>query len=79
MGTTMTVDAQVVYEQHDEYDHHAGPWGYIRVGVRFGDRVIWLGMTGSGMTQSEYDKAEALAKEIVRRCKAVAHVEGGGE
>lgn len=71
------MDAQVVYEQHDEYD--AGPWGYIRVGVRFDDRVIWLGTTGSGMTRAEYDKAEALAKEIVRRWKAVAHVEGGEE
>lgn len=72
----MTVDAQVVYEQHDEYERHAGPWGYIRVGVRFGDRVIWLGTTGSGMTQSEYDKAETLAKEIVRRWEAAA-VAGG--
>ena len=68
----VTCEAQVVYESQDAYDINHGPHGYIRVGVRFGDRVIWLGTTGSYMGHAEYDKAEALAKEIVRRWGSAA-------
>lgn len=60
-------DAQVVYEKQDAYDMQHGPHGYVRVGVRFGERVIWLGTTGSYMGHADYDQAEGLAKEIVRR------------
>ncbi len=73
------MDAQVVYEQHDDYERHAGPWGFMKVGVRFADRVIWLGVCGSGMGQADYDKAERLAREIVRRWQAAPAEEGARE
>ena len=57
-------DAQVVYERQESYDMAAGPYGYEKVGVRFNDRVIWLGMRGYGVPErvaAEWDDVVRLA------------------
>lgn len=71
MATTERVkvpDMQVVYEKHDQYDEHAGPYGSERIGVRIGDRVIWLGAItypwGNTAIQEEYENAKRLAKQL---------------
>lgn len=62
------MDAQVVYERQVGGDIQHGPAEYIRVGVRFDDRVVWLGSAYfPGDDGRQYKQDEGLAKEIVRR------------
>ena len=65
------LDTQVVYERQPGGDLQYGPVEFVRVGVRFGDRVIWLGAANfPGCDPKAYEKDIALAQEIVRHCKA---------
>lgn len=66
-------DAQVVYERNETFDERSGPCGSARVGVRFSDRVLWLGLSYWPSDQGVHDKFatdERLAQEIVRRWNA---------
>lgn len=65
-------DWQVVYETDTAYCMQTGPHGYDRVGVRFGSRVVWLGCTGSGLPQTPYEEAKALAEQIVAAGRTLA-------
>lgn len=71
-----TVDVQVVYEQHDDFDLRNGPFGGGRVGVRFDDRIIWLGSWCSHSSSKGYDKAEQLAKLIADAVTKFQHPNG---
>lgn len=64
-------EAQVVYERQPGGDLRNGPCEFVRVGVRFGDRVIWLGSSfapGDG-DDDQYVRDIVLAQEIVFRWK----------
>ncbi len=58
---------QRVYEKN----HYGQDAEDEKVGVRIGDRVVWLGFCpcfGKREDVEEYRKWEAVASEIVRRC-----------
>lgn len=63
------MDTQVVYERDAGGDLRHGPGEFIRVGVRFDDRVFWIESAYfPGSDGVCFARGEALAKEIVRRC-----------
>ncbi len=59
-------DARVVYERDDNFDMHAGPFGFERVGFCIGNRVFWTGLSGSYVQTKTWDSDKALAEKIVR-------------
>ena len=71
MSEARTADAKVVYERQDAFDMESGPYGYERVGFCIGDRVFWIGSTGSGLPGGPpYDADKRLAELIVERWNA---------
>lgn len=63
------LNAQVVYERQVGGDIRHGPSEFVQVGVRFDNRVLWLGSTfypGDAKDQ-QYARDVDLAQEIVRR------------
>src|SRR6185436_9032574 len=44
--------------------------GYERVGFLIGDRVFWVGCTGSGMSNTGYEDDKRLAETVVARWNA---------
>jgi hypothetical protein len=67
-GMTPADRAQVVYERQASFDLSCGAYGYERVGFRIGDRVTWMGCTGSGMPG--YDAERAVCIALVERWNA---------
>lgn len=60
------MEAQVIYERQPGGDIQHGPCEFTRVGVRFGDRVIWLGSAFfPGGDGKQYGLDVDLAQEIV--------------
>ena len=63
------MDVQVTYERQVGGDLQHGPCEFVRVGVRFNDRVFWIesayfpGSNGVG-----FERGEAIAKEIAEAC-----------
>lgn len=67
------MDAQVVYERQPGGDVRRGPCEFVQVGVRLGERVVWLGAAFfPGDDGKRYALDVDLAQEIVRRWKAVS-------
>lgn len=65
------MDAQVIYERQSGGDLQYGPSEFVRVGVRFGDRVVWLGSAHfPGDDGKRYGQDIELAQDIARHCKA---------
>lgn len=62
------MDAQVVYERQPGGDVQRGPCEFQRIGVRFGDRVVWLGAAFFPGRDNTFEKDVSLAEEIVRLC-----------
>jgi hypothetical protein len=63
----MSDEIKVVYERQSGGNLDVGPVDFWRVGVLFGERVIWLGSTCHGDNLQQFREDETLAKEIVAR------------
>jgi hypothetical protein len=63
------METQIVYERQVGGSLEHGPCEFVRVGVRFDDRVVWLeNAYFPGSNDAAFKRGEALAQEIVRRC-----------
>lgn len=64
----MTKEAQVVYERLPGGDLQHGPCEFVRVGVRFGSRIMWIECAYfPGSDREIYLKGERFASDLVAR------------
>ena len=63
-----TKEAQVVYERQPGGDLHSGPCEFVRVGVRYGNRVMWIESAHfPGSDGGRYQEAVQFASDLVAR------------
>jgi hypothetical protein len=62
------MDAQVVYERQAGGNLQHGPCEFVRVGVRYGNRIIWLESAHfPGSDGGDYQSAVQFASDLVAR------------
>lgn len=62
------MEAQVVYERQPGGDLHSGPCEFVRVGVRYGNRVMWIESAHfPGSDGGHYQEAVQFASDLVAR------------
>ena len=61
-------EAQVVYERHPGGDLHYGPAEFIRVGVRYGNRIMWIDSAHfPGSDNAKWQEAVQFSSDLVAR------------